>query len=170
MEDKVIDIEELAQDTHNFNKGNEQGQELMERSFKEMGAGRSILIDRNGHIIAGNKSQKAAIAAGIKKVRVIETTGDELVAVKRTDVDIDSSEGRKMAYLDNLTTQINLTWDLRAPFTQGGGLRRGCGIEIDTNLLPDMIEPYGIDLNLLPDMIEPMEIDLNLLPDMIEAA
>ena len=111
MADKIIDIEELAQDQRNFNKGTEQGQELMERSFKEMGAGRSILIDRNGHIIAGNKSQKAAIAAGIKKVRVIETTGDELVAVKRTDVDIDSAEGRKMAYLDNLTTQVNLTWD-----------------------------------------------------------
>ena len=111
MEEKVIDIQELAQDQHNFNKGNEQGQQLMERSFKELGAGRSILLDKNGNIIAGNKSQKAAIAAGIKKVRVIETTGDELVAVKRTDVDIDSAEGRKMAYLDNLTTQVNLTWD-----------------------------------------------------------
>ena len=126
-EEKVIDIEELAQDTHNFNRGNEQGQQLMERSFKELGAGRSILLDRNGNIIAGNKSQKAAIAAGIKRVRVIETTGDELVAVKRTDVDIDTAEGRKMAFLDNLTTQVNLTWDVRAPFTQGGGLRRGCG-------------------------------------------
>ena len=111
MAEKIIDIEQLAQDQHNFNKGSEQGQELMERSFKEMGAGRSILIDKNGNIIAGNKSQKAAIAAGIKKVRIIETTGDELVAVKRTDVDIDSAEGRKMAYLDNLTTQVNLTWD-----------------------------------------------------------
>lgn len=109
--EKVIDIQELAQDGHNFNKGNEQGQQLMERSFRELGAGRSILLDRNGNIIAGNKSQKAAIAAGIKRVRVIETTGDELVAVKRTDVDIDSAEGRKMAYLDNLTTQVNLTWD-----------------------------------------------------------
>ena len=128
--EKVIDIEELAQDRHNFNRGNEQGQELMERSFKELGAGRSILLDRNGNIIAGNKSQKAAIAAGIKRVRVVETTGDELVAVKRTDVDIDSAEGRKMAYLDNLTTQVNLTWDLRAPFTQGGGLRRGCGVRM----------------------------------------
>ena len=106
-----VDINDLVQDKRNFNKGNEQGQELMERSFKEMGAGRSILIDKNGNIIAGNKSQKAAIAAGIKKVRVVETTGDELVAVKRTDVDIDSAEGRKMAYLDNLTTQVNLTWD-----------------------------------------------------------
>ena len=93
MEEKVIDIEELAQDGHNFNKGNDEGQQLMERSFKELGAGRSILLDRNGNIIAGNKSQKAAIAAGIKRVRVVETTGDELVAVKRTDVDIDSAEG-----------------------------------------------------------------------------
>ena len=128
MKQEEINIEDLKQDSRNFNKGSEQGQELMERSFKEMGAGRSILIDRNGNIIAGNKSQKAAIAAGIKKVRIIETTGDELVAVKRTDVDIDSAEGRRMAYLDNLTTQVNLTWDVRAPFTQGGGLRRGCGI------------------------------------------
>ena len=108
---EVVDIRDIIPDDHNFNKGNEQGQQLMERSFKELGAGRSILLDRNGNIIAGNKSQQAAIAAGIKKVRVIETTGDELVAVKRTDVDINSKEGREMAYLDNLTTQVNLTWD-----------------------------------------------------------
>ena len=114
-----VDINDLVQDKRNFNKGNEQGQQLMERSFKELGAGRSILLDRNGNIIAGNKSQQAAIAAGIKRVRVIETTGDELVAVKRTDVDIDSAEGRKMAYLDNLTTQVNLTWDVRAPLRKG---------------------------------------------------
>jgi DNA modification methylase len=31
--------------------------------------------------------------------------------VKRTDIDIDSAEGRKMALLDNLTTQVNLAWD-----------------------------------------------------------
>lgn len=110
-EDKTISIEELAQDAHNFNRGNEQGQQLMTRSFQELGAGRSILVDKNGNIIAGNKSQQAAIAAGIKRVRVIETDGTELVAVKRTDVDINSAEGRKMAYLDNLTTQVNLTWD-----------------------------------------------------------
>ena len=91
----IIDIEELAQDAHNFNKGTDEGRQLMERSLSELGAGRSILIDRNGNIIAGNKTQEAAIKAGIKKVRVIETTGD-----------------------------------VRAPFTQGGGLRRGCGVKM----------------------------------------
>ena len=114
---EVVDIRDIIPDDHNFNKGTEKGRGMIEKSFRELGAGRSILLDKNNRIIAGNKSQQAAIAAGIKMVRVIETTGDELVAVKRTDVDIDSAEGRKMAYLD-----------IRAPFTQGGGLRRGCGI------------------------------------------
>lgn len=123
--EKVINIEELTQDAHNFNRGTEEGQKLMERSFGELGAGRSILIDKNGNIIAGNKSQQAAIKAGIKKVRVIETTGDELVAVKRTDIDIDSKKGRELALADNVTTQVNLAWD-----------------EVE---LQNVAEQYGID-------------------------
>lgn len=111
MNEKVVSIETLVQDDHNFNKGTEVGRKLMERSFTEFGAGRSILVDKDGRIIAGNKSQQAAIAAGIKKVRIIETQGDELVAVKRTDISLDSKEGRELALADNLTTQVNLVWD-----------------------------------------------------------
>ena len=110
---EVVSIDDLIQDDHNFNKGNEQGAQLLERSFRECGAGRSVLIDKNGNIIAGNKSQQAAIKAGIKKVRIIETTGDELVAVKRTDIDIDSAEGRRLALADNATTQVNLVFDYK---------------------------------------------------------
>ena len=77
MAEQVIDINELTQDQHNFNKGTTKGKKLMNKSFKELGAGRSILIDKDNNIIAGNKTQLAAIEAGIKKVRVIETTGDE---------------------------------------------------------------------------------------------
>ena len=108
---QTIDIETLTQDQHNFNRGTEEGGRLMEKSLKELGAGRSILIDKDGNIIAGNKTQLAAIKAGIKKVRVIESDGTELIAVKRTDVEIDSKQGRELALADNLTTQINLSWD-----------------------------------------------------------
>lgn len=108
---ETVNIEELVQDQHNFNKGTEEGARLMEKSFTELGAGRSILIDKDGNIIAGNKSQKAAMAAGIKKVRVIESDGTELIAVKRTDISIDSKQGRELALADNLTTQVNLAWD-----------------------------------------------------------
>ena len=107
----VIDIEQLKQDDHNFNKGTAAGKKLMEKSFAQFGAGRSILVDKENRIIAGNKSQLAAMGAGIKKVRVIETTGDELIAVKRTDIELDSKEGRELALADNLTTQVNLSWD-----------------------------------------------------------
>jgi hypothetical protein len=31
--------------------------------------------------------------------------------VRRKDVDLDTKEGREMAMLDNLTTQVNLAWD-----------------------------------------------------------
>ena len=50
-QEKIINIEELVQDEHNFNKGTDEGGKLMERSFKEMGAGRSVLIDKHGKII-----------------------------------------------------------------------------------------------------------------------
>ena len=109
--EKIIEIEDLVQDQHNFNCGTKQGKLLMNKSLKELGAGRSILIDKDNNIIAGNKTQLAAIAAGIKKVRVIETTGDELVAVKRTDLSIDSKEGRELALADNATTKVNLVFD-----------------------------------------------------------
>lgn len=111
MAEQVIDINELTQDQHNFNKGTAKGKKLMNKSLKELGAGRSILLDKNGNIIAGNKTQLAAIEAGITKVRVIETTGDELVAVKRTDVDLDSKKGREMALADNAASRLNLEWD-----------------------------------------------------------
>lgn len=111
MEEKIIDITQLRHDKKNFNKGTDEGKDMMEKSFKEHGAGRSVLLDKDNNIIAGNKSTSAARKAGIKKVRVIETDGTELIAVKRTDISIDSKEGREMALLDNRTAQINLSWD-----------------------------------------------------------
>lgn len=108
---EVVSIDDLVQDDHNFNKGNEQGAELLERSFRECGAGRSVLIDKDNRLVGGNKAQKGFKAAGKKKVIIVDSDADTLVAVRRKDVSLDSAEGRKMAYLDNLTTQVNLTWD-----------------------------------------------------------
>ena len=107
----VIDVDELIPDDHNFNKGSEQGAQLIERSFKEFGAGRSVFIDKDNRLVGGNKAQKGFKAAGKKKVIIVDSDADTLVAVRRKDVSLDSAEGRKMAYLDNLTTQVNLTWD-----------------------------------------------------------
>ena len=108
---EVVSIDDLIQDDHNFNKGNEQGAQLLERSFRECGAGRSVLIDKDNRLVGGNKAQQGFKAAGKKKVIIVDSDADTLVAVRRKDVSLDSAEGRKMAYLDNLSTQVNLTWD-----------------------------------------------------------
>ena len=110
-QDKQGDIEQLKFDDKNFNKHTEYGMGLLEKSLRENGAGRSILVDKDDNIIAGNGIVEAAINAGIKKTRVVEVTGDELVVVKRTDLELDSKKGRQMAFADNATAAADLSWD-----------------------------------------------------------
>ena len=104
-------IKELKFDDKNFNKHTEFGMSLLEKSLKENGAGRSILIDKDNNIIAGNGIIEAAGQAGFDKVKIVETTGDEIVAVKRTDISLNSKKGRKMALADNATARADLEWD-----------------------------------------------------------
>lgn len=108
---KEAKIDSLIPDDLNANKGTEYGQHLIEKSFRELGAGRSILLDKNNRIIAGNKSTETAAAIGLQDVIIVETDGTKLVAVKRTDIDIDSKEGRELALADNATSKSNLEWD-----------------------------------------------------------
>ena len=104
-------ISELKFDDKNFNKHTQKGMGLLEKSLQQFGAGRSILIDKDNNIIAGNGIVEAAGAVGLDKVKIIETDGTELIAVKRTDVELDSAQGREMALADNATAAADLEWD-----------------------------------------------------------
>lgn len=104
-------INELKFDDKNFNKHTEYGMSLLEKSLRENGAGRSILIDKDNNIIAGNGIIEAAGSVGLENIKIVETNGDEIVAVKRTDIAIDSERGRRMALADNATASADLEWD-----------------------------------------------------------
>lgn len=110
---KVVEaqIQSLVFDDKNFNKGTEYGEHLMDDSLRKFGLGRSILIDKNNRIIAGNKTAEKAGELGFEKVVVVETDGNTLVAVKRNDIDLDSSKGRELALADNATSKANISWD-----------------------------------------------------------
>lgn len=109
-----ITLEQLTPDNLNFNKGTEYGGHLMEKSLRDFGLGRSILLDKDNRIIAGNKTTETAAALGFQKVLVVDTEGDTLVAVRRTDIDLDSPQGRELALADNATSKANLAWDEEA--------------------------------------------------------
>jgi len=105
---KLTDYKPLSS---NPNKGTQRGTGILEQSVRELGAGRSILVDKNGVILAGNHAQEAFVNAGIDDVIEVETDGKKIVVVKRTDLDADSSAGKKMAIMDNRTSEQGLAWD-----------------------------------------------------------
>ncbi len=111
MSEKKVKLKDLIPDDKNFNKGSEFGNSLIEKSFRKFGAGRSILLDKNNRIIAGNKSVENAGAIGMENVRLIESDGTEIIAVKRTDIDLDSPVGREMALADNASAKANIVFD-----------------------------------------------------------
>ena len=128
-------VSDLIPDNKNFNKGNEFGESLIEKSFSKFGAGRSILIDKNNRIIAGNKSTQKFAEGGGEKIVVIETDGNTLVAVKRTDIDLDTPEGRELALADNATAKANIVFDAELIEAEvGEAVCEEWGIETSTEL------------------------------------
>lgn len=99
---EVRSIEELIQDDANLNRGTKRGLELLEKSVEEYGLGRSVLIDRFGKLIAGNKTAAAAREKGFRDVIVVKTDGKTLVAVQREDLDMGTDiAARELAIADN---------------------------------------------------------------------
>ena len=119
MSEKVkvyeIGIDELLPDPRNANKGSVRGQKMIDDSVGATGLHRGVSVDMNGYLVAGNKTQQAAIDAGFKKALVVETDGDTLVVTKRRDFDLMSDDpnniARKAAFYDNRTSETSLTWD-----------------------------------------------------------
>lgn len=94
------------------NHGTARGQELLERSIREHGAGRGIVVDKNGVVICGSKVLEAAKAVGIKRVRVVESDGEKAVVVRRQDLSMaDGGKAAELAILDNRVGEVNLFWD-----------------------------------------------------------
>lgn len=73
----------LTPDPHNANRGTARGRAMLEQSLRSYGAGRSVLTDKHGVLIAGNKTAEAAQKLGLS-IREVETDGTELVVVRRT--------------------------------------------------------------------------------------
>jgi hypothetical protein len=100
---------DLIPDSKNCNRGTKRGRKMVADSLREYGAGRSVLVDKDDRIIAGNTT---ATNAGDMPVRVVETDGTELVVVKRTDLSLDDPKARSLAIADNRASEIGLEWDV----------------------------------------------------------
>src|SRR5215471_15670434 len=82
MSKSLAHVSDLKPDSKNANRGTNRGRAQVERSLRQYGFGRSVLADKHGRIIAGNKTVEIASELGDAPVRVVETTGAELVVVQ----------------------------------------------------------------------------------------
>ena len=104
----MTSINNLKSDHKNARKRTDRSAALLAESLKRYGAARSIVIDENNRILAGNGTIEGAKAAGIQNIRVIETDGTEIIAVKRTGLTEDEKIG--LALADNRTSDLS-DWD-----------------------------------------------------------
>ena len=102
---------DLIQDEHNYRKHSEENKRRIRKSIDEAGIGRSVVVDADGVLIAGNGV--ASVIDGDTPVRVIETDGTELVVVKRTDLHEGDERRKKLAMGDNAAGD-EVEWDMEA--------------------------------------------------------
>src|SRR5579859_6091797 len=131
MSTKTPNLAYLQPDPNNANKGTPRGRGLLEHSLRQYGAGRSILTDKNGVVIAGNKTLETAADIGLP-VKVVETDGTELVVVQRTDLDLTRDKAaRELAYADNRVAEVDLDWDAEQLAED-----RAAGVDLDSFFFP----------------------------------
>jgi len=99
-----ITLTDLKPDPKNARRHPERNLQMIQKSLQEVGAARSIVIDEDNVILAGNGVIAAAEAAGIRRVHVIEAGGEEIIAVRRTG--LTDEQKVKLALYDNRTAEL----------------------------------------------------------------
>jgi hypothetical protein len=97
----------LIPDPRNARRHPQRNQDLIRQSLEEVGPFRSIGVDGEGIIRAGNGVYEQAQALGLK-VREVEAAPDELIAVVRPD--LKGEKAQRAALLDNRTGETS-EWD-----------------------------------------------------------
>lgn len=144
-----MELKDLKIDSHNYRKHNDKNKKLIKKSIEEAGFGRSIVIDSENEIVCGN-----GLVSQTNKntpIKVVETDGSELIVVKRTDLKTDDLKRKKLAIMDNSTSDSS-TFDLTL---------------LNTDFDIEQLQDFGVVE--IPEIMpeeeeEPEEEDININP------
>lgn len=104
----IHSLADLKPDPQNARRHNPRNLGMVRQALGEVGAARSIVIDENGVILAGNGVAEAAADAGIERVQVVDADGETIIAVRRSG--LTPEQKKKLALYDNRTGEL-ATWD-----------------------------------------------------------
>lgn len=105
---KVNHISQLKFDEQNPRRHTPRNIGAVVNGLQEVGFSRSIVIDEDNNILAGNGVTEAATIAGIEKVVEIEGDGNTIIAVRRRG--LSDEDKQKLKYYDNRASDF-ADWD-----------------------------------------------------------
>lgn len=105
---KTVDIKDLRSDPKNARKHGDRNKKAIKASLEMFGAGRSLVLDKDGVIRAGNGTVEQAREAGFERVMVVEPDAKTLVAVQRSDWTTEQAAAYALA--DNRSGEL-AEWD-----------------------------------------------------------
>lgn len=108
MAKQVKTIADLVSDPRNARQHNPRNLGVIEDGLKEVGFARSIVIDDDNVILAGNATVEACGIAGIERVKVVEADGETIIAVRRTN--LTPEQKIRLALIDNRAGEL-ATWN-----------------------------------------------------------
>lgn len=143
-----MELRDIKYDKKNYRKHSDKNKALIRKSIEETGLGRSVVIDSENELIAGN-----GVVSQLPKntkIKVVETDGSELVVVKRTDLKTADEKRKKLALMDNSASD-KVEWDfntLKADFSLEELDKMGVEVptekEVETEEEPDV--PFSEEL------------------------
>lgn len=141
-------------DSKNYRKHSTENQEMINKSLRELGAGRSVLMDNEDELIAGNETYTQAQKLGLP-IKIVESDGKTLIVVKRTDLTTEDDARKQLAIVDNLASDKSefdfelLRDDFEIDFLQNVGfddfdlgLHEVEEPDIDPNIVQEKYETY----------------------------
>lgn len=97
MNVETVDIETLTADPENARAHSERNIDAITKSLERFGQQKPIVVDRDGRVIAGNGTLRAAIAIGWDRIDIVRT-------------DLTGDDARAFAIADNRTAEL-ATWE-----------------------------------------------------------
>lgn len=101
---EVTHIGQLVPDPKNARKHNPRNIGVIVDALHEVDAARSIVLDENNVILAGNGVIEAAAEAGIERVQVVDADGNTIIAVRRTG--LSEAQKARLALFDNRAAEL----------------------------------------------------------------
>ena len=115
----VVNLGDLTPDPKNARRHTPRNIGVIGDSLQETGAWRSIGIDEKGVVYMGNGVVEAAGERGMEKVIVVDAEGDQIVAVRRSN--LTPEQKRKAALVDNRATDLSeFDADVLREFSEAG--------------------------------------------------